>query len=740
MADEKKPSIYHDRGTIGSTKELDEYGVWVKSEPQILDSGGDETGSDDLSLDTPDELPEFSIEFDEDSGSEDPDFSILEEDFDLDDLVPAEIPAELSAAPAETEGDFSIPSGEDELPDFPETDLSAPNFSDDMAAAEENPEDQGGGEFTDMSLEDLLGEVADELPGEADAEKDLAEEPGKARDQTDILSSADRGASADMSTQLLLKIAAELSSIREELSALKQEFSMARGEPATDHAESRGFFDDSSGDDKIALTGDELDNIINTADFTEETGADATEEEPVQDFSEGDIPAAVGDVSLEAEEELSLDDTGVADLSLEDLPAEAVDFSLPAAGEEPDDTEMLLDNAGLVPDLETGPEIAEDISLEPSPDTFLLDDAVLSDTALDDTALGDAFPDDISLDDPSLDAISLDDIPLVDLSTEDAGLDDAVSDGFESGGAFPGDASLDDTAPGDAVSSDASLDEGSLGSLLDEISLDDLSFEDISQEERPLDEISLDDSGLEGISLGGEEIAIDDFEEDSLDLSDAVIDEPDLRLEIQENPGEEPADITVLEDEAVEFSLETVPEEPVEIPEELPAELLEEPAIPEIDAAELLEEPPILELDTIEDEQEIARAEERAAEIPASGSGASGGEDLEQIIPEGFLLDDLDEGETGFGGAGLDTLEEGVLLDEIPEDVLPEEEESPPRNDAVPEPELSGLLGGFKKELKQVLSYMDQLLESLPEEKIEEFAQSEYFDTYKKLFKELGLV
>jgi hypothetical protein len=35
---------------------------------------------------------------------------------------------------------------------------------------------------------------------------------------------------------------------------------------------------------------------------------------------------------------------------------------------------------------------------------------------------------------------------------------------------------------------------------------------------------------------------------------------------------------------------------------------------------------------------------------------------------------------------------------------------------------------------------MDQLLESLPEEKIEEFASSKYFDTYKKLFSELGLV
>ena len=34
---------------------------------------------------------------------------------------------------------------------------------------------------------------------------------------------------------------------------------------------------------------------------------------------------------------------------------------------------------------------------------------------------------------------------------------------------------------------------------------------------------------------------------------------------------------------------------------------------------------------------------------------------------------------------------------------------------------------------------MDQLLENLPEEKIAEFAQSEQFDTYKKLFKELGL-
>ena len=45
----------------------------------------------------------------------------------------------------------------------------------------------------------------------------------------------------------------------------------------------------------------------------------------------------------------------------------------------------------------------------------------------------------------------------------------------------------------------------------------------------------------------------------------------------------------------------------------------------------------------------------------------------------------------------------------------------------------------LKSEIKSVLSYMDQLLENLPEEKIAEFAQSEQFETYKKLFKELGL-
>jgi hypothetical protein len=45
----------------------------------------------------------------------------------------------------------------------------------------------------------------------------------------------------------------------------------------------------------------------------------------------------------------------------------------------------------------------------------------------------------------------------------------------------------------------------------------------------------------------------------------------------------------------------------------------------------------------------------------------------------------------------------------------------------------------IQDDIKSVLVYMDQLLENLPEDKIEEFAKSEHFDTYKKLFNELGI-
>ena len=49
------------------------------------------------------------------------------------------------------------------------------------------------------------------------------------------------------------------------------------------------------------------------------------------------------------------------------------------------------------------------------------------------------------------------------------------------------------------------------------------------------------------------------------------------------------------------------------------------------------------------------------------------------------------------------------------------------------------LPSNIKEEVKSVLSYLDQLLDSLPEDKIKEFADSKYFEMYRRLFTELGI-
>lgn len=43
-------------------------------------------------------------------------------------------------------------------------------------------------------------------------------------------------------------------------------------------------------------------------------------------------------------------------------------------------------------------------------------------------------------------------------------------------------------------------------------------------------------------------------------------------------------------------------------------------------------------------------------------------------------------------------------------------------------------------DLKRLLAYLDKLLESLPEDKIDEFARSEYFELYRKVFERFDLV
>ena len=59
---------------------------------------------------------------------------------------------------------------------------------------------------------------------------------------------------------------------------------------------------------------------------------------------------------------------------------------------------------------------------------------------------------------------------------------------------------------------------------------------------------------------------------------------------------------------------------------------------------------------------------------------------------------------------------------------------SPPSSDSA-----AGIPDNLKDEIRNVLGYMDKLLEALPDEKIQEFANSDYFVMYKKLFEDLGI-
>jgi len=94
-----------------------------------------------------------------------------------------------------------------------------------------------------------------------------------------------------------------------------------------------------------------------------------------------------------------------------------------------------------------------------------------------------------------------------------------------------------------------------------------------------------------------------------------------------------------------------------------------------------------------------------------------------------------------------------VIDDELPAETLVEEtlDEEPVGEDVVElteataeepvkkESKICDIPDDLKQDIKSVLSYMDQLLDSLPEDKIAEFARSEHFELYKKLFTELGL-
>ena len=641
MANEKKPSIYADRGTIGSSEELDEYGVWVKGEPQDLSPKDiaavkiPDSGNVDFEIPEMDDLPDLNV-IKSDSPGE-PDFG---DDFDL----------SIKGSDDEEDdrdvfnfGDISeqtaLEDSAEELPALGEIE----DFPESIEIPEEISFEEGSNDFADITMDDSIGikdmdsGSSQEFPIEIKAESSSVG-----------FSSEKTATPPDLSTQLLMKIADELASIRTELSSLKKEFAGIRVAAKASEDEEAGYFGEED-DEKISLTGDELNNILNTADFTEEAGADATVElsgdltlEEPQGLTEEDF----------SPEEFSSEELSPEDLTIDDLSADYL--SDPELLKEPDPLEINFDD--------------HDEEEPQAPNLDLLDVEVgLDKTNLDLTDSGSVFSgEDVSIPEEVFPDLS-------ELDTEE--LSEIREMGVEPLAPAP-DADDTDYLTNDPITEDSPLE-------LEEIPFDDLA--DLS----PMDLSS--------------ETEVEELDSNnSLDLSEAVIDEPDLSSGIQDNPLVEPS----LEDISINLDLSELGSSDTDTPD--------------LDTADL--EP--MELSSPESDSPF---EETELVSPLEEMDLTEAEPVSDELSEDEVLEPLDVGDVA--SDSFEKFEEPVIT----EGAFPSE--TPGFEESVEAPSYTKL----KQELKTVLSYMDQLLESLPDDKIEEFARSDYYDTYKKLFKDLGL-
>jgi hypothetical protein len=150
-----------------------------------------------------------------------------------------------------------------------------------------------------------------------------------------------RSGAPDLSSELLMKIAEELKNIRGELVALKTQISgiavppeSVSKAPSTSEESSPGGFFAKEEDETIALTGDELDNILNTADFTEEsveTAAEPLLDEPL--LPESGEYAADRRETTPAIEEIRLGEPESVD-EIEEVPPESSLSDLVSVAEE----------------------------------------------------------------------------------------------------------------------------------------------------------------------------------------------------------------------------------------------------------------------------------------------------------------------------------------------------------------------------------------------------------------------
>ena len=480
-----------------------------------------------------------------------------------------------------------------------------------------------------------------------------------------------------INNELLERIISDLSGLKDEISNLKNDLAELREKssiepalpscatqeneaeietPATE--EPSGFFGNSDEDETIALSGDELSNIMNSADFTEEVVENVSPDAETKEAAGFTEETFVNDVEPSAEETtFDMSQENEASSPISDSFSDASDTSVSADSDSEPEVSVSNDFVEMSPTEDFG--MQEEVKSEPAePESFDENEDIQEETAAA-SDIPDTIPDDI-IDEPAFDD-SLYSAPTP--MPEESGIieeevpsleEPLVTDTFE-------------TEPSDAFASEEETDSGlSLG------------MEEAEPEEPNL-EIMTEDSLPEEIDIP----KVDEIlpEETSENADDIMVDS---------NPSDFMESVKIDETEKVR-----------------------DPFIDDI-----MEEPPTVE-DAITDENVEYLAKDENAIVDA---------DVPPVAAE--------EPSVAFEEPQIETKQESfpTAKEEVSSPVESISEETAESN-----AEDRTLPDDIKSDIKSVLLYMDQLLENLPEDKIMEFAKSEQFVTYKKLFSELGL-
>ncbi|MBC6720372.1 hypothetical protein [Treponema sp. Marseille-Q4130] len=374
--------------TIDNKNELDNYGVWVKRAPE---SEAQRSGSDDdFNFDI--DLPDFSDIDPSATEKAHNDTSALE-DVAIEDFLDNG----FSEPPVPDDTIETLAPNEEAMPDFFGTDdMKIDPVQDSVSAASEqtilpelpeSPDTAFAHDDTVVSPEAAVTEdvdlsdfgvdfSADEAPSDTPSTGSTAPAQAQApRVDYDLTVSADDGAVPSVQTNgvpdsfdeeakslmdnapsprtesndLLRQIVEDLSGLKNEISTLKTELAelKSRGGTPTTETQAGGFFSDLDEDETISLSGDELDNIMSSADFlNNESKVDALAEEikaPAESAAAVDLPV-VPDIPVteKSAEEFSTDDFFIPESDvLPELPAELDSVSEEASLEEiPEEAEL----------------------------------------------------------------------------------------------------------------------------------------------------------------------------------------------------------------------------------------------------------------------------------------------------------------------------------------------------------------------------------------------------------------